>query len=298
VIATTRLPGRSAELGKDDEVREAVRAIFGAGAAAAAGPVSASASTSWAAGGHGPELAVDGKPGTRWNAADGTRGDQWLEVDLGGARTVDGVRIREPFDRVTAYRVQGRDGARWIDLAAGSTIGREKTESFGPVTVSRVRLLIDRISSDSASISELDVLQRGRSVLAAPSIRNTHPEGGKAWFLPRPDEGALRAVLDEAIPVPDIGIRLEGRLPGGNLSALHAVLDGRDIYFLANSSDAEVDAELTLRGRHDLEAWDPHTGAIAPFPAAVDASGEGATRGRLRLPPVRSVFLVGSAPPR
>lgn len=44
---------------------------------------------------------------------------------------------------------------------------------------------------------------------------------------------------------------------------MHKVLDGRDIYYLANLSDSVFDSTVALRGKKRLEIWDPHTGEIA-----------------------------------
>lgn len=119
------------------------------------------------------------------------------------------------------------------------------------------------------------------------------PRGGKAYFLPKPSAESLGRVLDDALAVWDVKLGGVPRLAGGNLSYLHKARDGRGVWFFANSSDTAVDVPVTLRGRHELEAWDPHAGAIAPAAAshAVE-SGQAVTRIRLALPPVRSVFLL------
>ena len=41
-------------------------------------------------------------------------------------------------------------------------------------------------------------------------------------------------------------------------------VDGREVYFFANSSETPVDCHVRLRGRPALEEWDPHTGGIRP----------------------------------
>ena len=68
---------------------------------------------------------------------------------------------------------------------------------------------------------------------------------------------------------------------------------GADVYFFANSSALRVTADVTLRGRHDLELWDPHTGAVSPVSCSHDLEGTAAvTRVRVDLGPVKSVFFV------
>ena len=86
------------------------------------------------------------------------------------------------------------------------------------------------------------------------------------------------------------------RLSGGNLSYIHKVIDGADVYFFANSSDTAVDSQVRIRGKHKFELWDPHTGEIRAAEYSHGAiNGRDVTRVRLALPPVKSVFLVATA---
>ena len=132
---------------------------------------------------------------------------------------------------------------------------------------------------------------------APPSepVTKTHSGGGKTWFLPKPTEAALRQALDDALPVGDVMIEGRPALSGGNFSYLHKRDGSRHIFFLANSSNTPIDTHVRLRGKHRLESWDPHTGKIQPAEqsAAMDY-GQPVTRVRLVLPPVKSVFFVGS----
>jgi alpha-L-rhamnosidase len=146
------------------------------------------------------------------------------------------------------------------------------------------------------------------------SVRS-NAAGGKAYFLAKPAEDALRRAIDDALTVPDVAIEGRPQLSGGNLSYLHKRDGPRDVYFFANSSDTPIETHVRLRGRHRLEAWDPHTGKIAPAEQADARVGAGSsgglsqfsfdengtvpfgsssevTRVRLVLPPVRSLFLV------
>ena len=120
-------------------------------------------------------------------------------------------------------------------------------------------------------------------------------EGGRAYFLPRPTAEALRGVLDEALPVGDVVFEKSPTVRDGNLTAIHKVVDGRDIYFFGNSSETPVDCPVRLRGKLDLEEWDPHTGQIhriASQPAGAS------TRIRLVLPRVQSRFFVAAGAPQ
>ena len=86
--------------------------------------------------------------------------------------------------------------------------------------------------------------------------------------------------------------------PGGgpvaaDTMARYKKQEGRDVYFLANSSDTGFETAVRLRGDRDVERWDPHTGEISacPHTRATDA-GEPVTVVPLRFAPVHSVFLV------
>jgi hypothetical protein len=164
------------------------------------------------------------------------------------------------------------------------------------MTASKVRLCLDAIASDSASICEFEVLDaQGRNLACASesSRGKTNAKGGKAIFLPSPQVGSLKAVLDDALTVYDVAFEQAFASRNGNLSYLHKVIDGRQGYFVGNSSDDAVDMHLKLRGKLKLEQWDPHTGEISACETeAISVQGVEVTRVRLKLAPVRSVFFV------
>ena len=298
VIATTRLPDSSAEFGKDKEVKETIAAMFGADVGKKTGVPHVTASSSWAAGGFDPESAADGDLQSRWNAADGDKNPQWLEVDFGMMKTFCKTCVREAFDRTRAYRIQAWDGTKWNDCAKGDRLGVERNDTFAPVNASKIRLCIDAISSDSVSISEFEVLDsRGRNLThtGCPYSVQVNAKGGKAYFIRSPQAATLKSVLDDALNVYDVAFEQDVPVRNGNLSYIHKVVEGRDVYFVGNSSDEAVDAFIRLRGKHRLERWDPHTGRISACDAeAIAGNGVEVTRVRLTLAPVRSVFLVGS----
>jgi hypothetical protein len=300
VIATTRLPDQSAELGRTDAVREGVRHIFGAEAALPPPEPprypQTTASTAWAHGGHDAALACDGDPDTRWNARDGNRTNQWIEIDFGTPRAFERVRIREVFDRALGHRVEIWDGQAWQILAKGEAIGGNRIHRLAPLTASRVRLVIEAVRSDTPSIAEFEVLDaQGNNLALRPKptgrlLVNRNKRSGAAWFVENPDTATLARVLAEALPGPDLGWPEPSRVRGGHLTYLHKHIAGRQFYFFANSSDTPVKTPVRLRGRLRLERWDPHTGRIAPQPAELE---ENVSRVMLELSPVSSVFLVG-----
>ncbi len=71
---------------------------------------------------------------------------------------------------------------------------------------------------------------------------------------------------------------------------LHRVKDDRDLYFLVNSTRKPQSAEITLPGTVQPWLWDPSTTETRPI--ASSPTAEGATRFRLELPPVGSIFVT------
>jgi len=296
VIGTTRLPDCAAEFGADAEVRQLVMEIFGDAAVEhqnAAPRVRAS--STWIGGGFEPFMSMDGSPQTRWNAADGDKGPQWLEAELENTKTVAGVVVNEVFDRVRGYRIQTWDGSVWVDQATGDRLGERKEITFPSVSTTKVRLLMESVVSDSASISEWTITGADGGNLCDhdPMVCHRNAKGGRAWFIPVPKMESLKAVFTEAIPDGDVVIDQNLTVNGGNFSYIHKVKDGRSIYFFANSSDVELDTWISLRGKVVPAIWDPHDGKIASAEVEHVTGREGpVTRVHVKLAPVHSQFVV------
>jgi hypothetical protein len=122
----------------------------------------------------------------------------------------------------------------------------------------------------------------------APWTVRRNAKGGAAYFLPVVSPASLTAILSAALPDGDVVFENPPTVAGGNLSYIHKHVDGRDVYFFANSSDTPVECTVRLRGLPATEEWNPHTGAIA-------AAGAAGAPLRLVLPPVQSRFFVSSA---
>jgi len=108
-------------------------------------------------------------------------------------------------------------------------------------------------------------------------------------FAKKPDAATLRERLDNALAVYDV--EYEGaRAP----RYIHKVKDGVHVYLFANIDPTALDTHVILRGRLELEAWDPHTGNVQPAQYTHEIEGDcTVTRVRLTLPPVRSLFFLG-----
>lgn len=133
-----------------------------------------------------------------------------------------------------------------------------------------------------------------------------------AVFLPRPTVDALQMAVDLLLPLPDVRlIPVDGKpLPvlnvtprwdypiEGMLQYIHKVRDGRDFYYLANSSNEDAEFDLQLSGSfRSLEIWNPRTGEIDPIPADRIQSdrieGRPVTTTRIHLGSVEDLFVVG-----
>ena len=118
-----------------------------------------------------------------------------------------------------------------------------------------------------------------------PWTSRRNDRGGRAYFLSPPSATwRFWEVLDATLPDGDVVFEESPTVRNGNLSAIHKVVEGRDVYFFANSSETPVDCHVRLRGKLVLEEWDPHTGQIRRN--ASQPAGD-STRIHLVLPPVQ-----------
>ena len=92
--------------------------------------------------------------------------------------------------------------------------------------------------------------------------------GGRGYFIAKPYTSVLEEILAEVLPQRDIDLGLEPdyyvRMDhdyAGAVTYIHKVRGGKDIYFIANSTDAPVSLQVALRGaKQQVELWDPQTG--------------------------------------
>ncbi len=92
-------------------------------------------------------------------------------------------------------------------------------------------------------------------------------------------DAAVTALID-----PDVVI------DNPELFCLHRVKDGRDLWFLVNSTHEVQTANVGLRGEHHPVRWETSLGEEQPIaPSRIEG---GFTRFQIELPPVGSVFLT------
>lgn len=91
---------------------------------------------------YGPQLAFDDNPDTRW-ATDDSNSQAWIAIDLGSAKTIHGIRIKEAYaGRIENYELQYRDGTAWKTFLTGATLGADFETTFPAVKAREFRLNI------------------------------------------------------------------------------------------------------------------------------------------------------------
>jgi hypothetical protein len=114
--------------------------------------------------------------------------------------------------------------------------------------------------------------------------------GGSAFFIPDPDGKKLRETLQKT------GIQFDVSYPyNPSIQYIHKVIDGRNLYYFSNLGNASVEMQVTLRGKINLEVWDPHSGKSTKIKDKNFRGNEGDsyfTDINLNLNPFRSVFWI------
>lgn len=203
--------------------------------------------------------------------------------------TVEGATIRLDFpDQFEQYRVLILPGSTTIHASNLRKVKRFYDAGGRVIATTR---LPDRSvePGHDAEVRELIAAMFGSG---EPTKNASTPT--RARFVSVPTAETLGAALAAALPMPDVAWRQPPKVAGGNLSYIHKVIQDRDFYFFGNSSETAIDTPVRLRGAFVPELWDPHTGRIEPAEySSEEAEGQTIRCVRLRLPPVRSLFVVG-----
>lgn len=127
-------------------------------------------------------------------------------------------------------------------------------------------------------------------------ILQSNKKGGKAVFVANPSKENLSKILKEFQPNPSLYFEDNPVVTShlGLFSYLHKVKDGKNIYCFANSSDQEINTSVYVKGKLQLDIWNPHNGAISAIKALTYSkiNGENYTKFSLKLKPVTSLFYV------
>ena len=135
--------------------------------------------------------------------------------------------------------------------------------------------------------------------LLADSIKieyNSNTAGGVALHIPKPDKDNIQEELDKLMNA-DVKFTPNPVLSTdfGKFNYIHKMKDGQHIYMFTNSSNEYIDTEVLLKGKLDMESWNPHNGRISEMKTLsyVNQDGEIYTKIRLMLNPVKSMFWIG-----
>lgn len=133
--------------------------------------------------------------------------------------------------------------------------------------------------------------------MPATATTNKNANGGAAMFLPMADSASLAQALNVIAPAPDVILENTSATNSetGKLSYLHKIKEGKDIYYIANSTTNPINTFISLKGKMKTEMWDPNTGNRSVIKNAehVKVKGVSYTRLKLGLEPVKSIFIIG-----
>ena len=142
--------------------------------------------------------AVDGNPATRWCAAS-DRAPQWLQIDLGKRRKIQGCRLAWEQPATTyRYRVEGSlDGETWNTLVDRSTNNQAgAVDEFPEQEVQLVRVAFLGSNGGWGSLWEVEVYGNETEVVDPQAVLQEEeskylsevsiPEGFKATLFARP----------------------------------------------------------------------------------------------------------------
>jgi len=136
-----------------------------------------------------------------------------------------------------------------------------------------------------------DVIRMIEAMFGTQTGVTRNAKGGVAIRLKTLNAATLREALDLALGIYDVEV--EG---DEVLRYIHKINDGAHVYLFANISGKPIDTHARLRGRMELETWDPHTGKVTPTEFSHETkAGCDVTRVRLTLPPTKSTFILGKA---
>lgn len=79
----------------------------------------------------------------------------------------------------------------------------------------------------------------------------------------------------------------------GCFTYVHKVMDGKNLFYFANSTNEKIDTDVLVRGKFKLESWDAYNGEIDKISTTViKKDGIYYTKFRLQLEKVKSILIV------
>jgi hypothetical protein len=134
-------------------------------------------------------------------------------------------------------------------------------------------------------------------VSPSTTLIRTNEKGGMFGFLPEASKETLTELLNRMNVLPDLSFDESQLSPAGlgYFNYLHKQKEGRDIYFITNTTDKDQSTTLQIRGDfRKMEYWNPYSGAIETIAGTkINRGTEVYTETSIALPAVSSLFIVG-----
>ena len=97
-------------------------------------------------------LTDDGNNGetSRWASADGKSEGSWVEFTLNKKQIIAGITIDEftKYGNITAFEIQYEEDGEWKTAHTGTTVGKDFSTTFDPISASKVRLFLSKVKND------------------------------------------------------------------------------------------------------------------------------------------------------
>ena len=158
-------------------------------------------------------------------------------------------------------------------------------------------IAVGQLPSVSSEFGKEKELQEIIRYIFGESNGKTNGNGGISIHLPELSVETLSDALRQVDKTPDLMYSVLPDLSSdaGCLSYIHKVKEGRNIYFIANSSRSLIDTEISLRGKMKVELWNPYTGEIKPVSDVLykEMNGKIYSCFNLKLDSIASVVIVG-----
>lgn len=158
-------------------------------------------------------------------------------------------------------------------------------------------IAVGQLPSVSSEFGKEKELQEIIRYIFGESNGKNNDNGGISIHLPELSVESLGDALQKVDMTPDL---MYSSLPdfstdAGCLSYIHKVKEGRNIYFIANSSRSPIDTDISLRGKMKLELWNPYTGQIQKIDQVEykDVDNQQYSCFRLKLDGIDSIVMIG-----
>jgi hypothetical protein len=245
----------------------------------------ASVSASYTEPGFDPQGAVDGATINEpyWSTRGSPNAEDTFEIDLGRQRRLDTVRLYFYRDRTTGglaepamYRIQYRDGRRWVDVPRATRTpaipqANYNQVRFGEIQTDRVRVVLTHQDGHRTGLKEVQVL---RTDDRAPRPANAAP-----YVLAKQDLGFRRPARARLV-----GVVKDDALPAGTLTARWSQVDGPGSAIFADPNAAATVVTFTEPGRYTLRLTASDGAATnssvvsvlaTPMPDVINVSADG-----------------------